>query len=108
MSIYQGLKYLGKTTEGDINVACLDNPSMWGVAAHINNALPDSLTERINQTYLWECGENYLEYTDYLIINPTYSAIYSKEQYTQIQTECEMIYQIKAYGNAIYEIYNIH
>lgn len=108
MSIYQALKYLGKTTDGDINVACLDNPSMWGVAAHINNALPDSLTQRINQTYLWQYGESYLDYTDYLIINPTYSAIYSKEQYTQIQAECEMIYQIKSYGNVICEIYKVH
>lgn len=107
MSFFQAIKSLEKETDEEINIACLDLLSTFGVTAHLNNALPDSISQRINLISVEEYGDNYLDYADYVIINPTYSVIYSSEETSRIRTDCDLIYQINAYGNVICEIYKV-
>ncbi len=105
MAFNQALKRIGEYDDGEITVACVDSPSIWGVNAQLNNALSNSLSERIHPVSSWETGEYNLENAEYIIINPTYSAIYNPAERERIRGEYELLWEIKAYGNVICEVY---
>lgn len=105
VSFKQALQFIGDRNDGEVNVACLDNPSVWGVEAQVNNALSSDLGNRIHLFTSWKNGENYLENAEYIIVNPTYSTLYSRNLYSKIQDNFILIKQIHSYGNVICEVY---
>lgn len=105
MSFKQALTFISEYREGEIKVACIDSPSIWGVNAQVNNALSGDVASRVKLVSDWQNADYGVDEAEYVIINPTYSVIYNSDIYEEVKDKFNLIYEIKSYGNVICEVY---
>lgn len=98
MSFKQALEYIAQHDDRDsVFIAACDNPSKWGIDAQLS-AIRGRQRGRFIVVDSWTDA-------DYVLINRTYSFMYSDSIYQEIKEEYYLVNEIQSYGNTVCEIY---
>ena len=94
MSFKQALEKIAQNDDRSrIGIATCDNPSNWGISAQMC-----AIRGKYRCRFVTDVS---FEEADYIIVNPTYFALYSYEYYEKIQEEFIVVDKMKSYGKTI-------
>ena len=101
MSVHQALEEICRDAgEGrTASVGAADNPTHWGITGNWK------ILSRENREKIHVKNKEDWREADYVVVNMTYSFMYSQEEYKEIKSTHRLIWDCDSYGNTICQVW---